>query len=56
MSVSSLYQFLMLTVMILRPWITAGTRETEEALKKEMTTIKSQLTAIKEKSTETRRG
>jgi hypothetical protein len=30
--------------------------ETEEALKKELATIKSQLTAIKEKSMETRRG
>jgi hypothetical protein len=39
-----------------RPWIAAGARETEEALKKELAAIKTQLTLIKEKSTETRRG
>jgi hypothetical protein len=43
-------------VTTLRPWIAAGARETEETLKKELATLKSQLTAIKEKSTETRRG
>jgi hypothetical protein len=43
-------------VLNLQSCITARTQETEEALKKELATIKSQLTAIKEKSTETQRG
>jgi ferredoxin-NADP reductase len=39
-----------------RPWSTAGARQTEEALKKQLATLKSLLTSIKEKSTETRQG
>jgi hypothetical protein len=39
-----------------RSWIIAGARENEEALKKELAMIKSQMTAIKENSTKTRRG
>jgi hypothetical protein len=46
----------MVLVLILRPWFAAGAQETEEALKIELAAIKSQLTAIKEKSMETRRG
>jgi hypothetical protein len=43
-------------VLSLRPWIIAGARGTEETLKKELAAIKNQLTAIKEKSTETHQG
>jgi hypothetical protein len=46
----------MVLILTLRPCIAAGTQESEEALKKELAAIKSQLTLIKEKSTETRRG
>jgi hypothetical protein len=43
-------------MLSLQPWIFAGTRGTEETLKKELAVIKNQLTPIKERSTEVRRG
>jgi hypothetical protein len=40
----------------LRPCIVAGARETEEARKKELATVKDQVTTIKERTTEVLRG
>jgi hypothetical protein len=50
-----------LHVLFVRSWsrlfdLEPGAQETEEALEKELATLKGKLTAIKEKSTEARRG